>query len=158
MNPQDPLAALHPLRTPELIGWWPPAPGWWVLLVTIIFIAALTAYLARRRYIRNAYRRQALRQLERAQQAYQENGDASHCLGQINTLLKSVALVAYPRSEVASTHGGQWRDFLNRNLPQALQLPSVFDDAAYQKSCPEIDMDQVHRAAQHWIKKHKAAP
>lgn len=158
MNPQDPLAALHPLRAPELVGWWPPAPGWWALLVTLIVIVALTAYVARRRHVRNAYRRQALRQLERAQQAYQENGDASHFLGQINMLLKSVALVAYPRSELASTHSGQWRDFLNRSLPQPLQLPSTFDNAAYQKSCPEIDVEQVHRAAQLWIKQHRAAP
>ena len=35
MNPQDPLAALHPLRTPEPIGWWPLAPGWWVLLMFV---------------------------------------------------------------------------------------------------------------------------
>jgi hypothetical protein len=157
MNPQDPLAALHPLRTPEIIGWWPPAPGWWVLLVTVILVSILIACLARRRYIRNAYRRQALRQLERAQQAFQENGDASHYLGQINMLLKSVALIAYPRGEVASTHGGHWREFLNRSLPQAMQLQSTFDNAAYQKSCPDLDVDQVHRAAQLWIKQHKAA-
>ena len=71
MNPQDPLAALHPLRTPEPIGWWPLAPGWWVLLVAVVLLAALAVYLARRHYRRNAYRRVAMLQLQHSLQAFQ---------------------------------------------------------------------------------------
>jgi hypothetical protein len=156
MNPQDPLAGLHPLRTPDIIGWWPPAPGWWALLAALIFAAALTYYLVRRHYTRNAYRRRALQQLACAQQAYLENGDASHYLAQVNSLLKSVALLAYPRSEIASAHGPQWRAFLNSSLPEALQLQSNFDNAAYRISCADIDLAQVHRAATRWIKSHRA--
>jgi hypothetical protein len=157
MNPQDPLAALHPLRMPDPIGWWPPAPGWWAVLVAIVLAAVFTAYAVRRRYLGNAYRRRALQQLEIAQQAYRENGDASHYLAQVNALLKSVALVAYPRSEIAACHGAQWRAFLNSSLPEALQLQSEFDDAAYRISCANIDLAHVHRAARHWIKLHRAA-
>lgn len=158
MNPQDPLAALHPLRSPELIGWWPPAPGWWIVLAASVLAMVIAAVLARRRYTRNAYRRHALHQLERAQRAYQADGDASHYMAQVNALLKSVALLVYPRNTVAASHGGEWRAFLNRGLPDALQLQSAFDDAAYQKNCPDLDLAQVHLAAQHWIRKHRASP
>jgi hypothetical protein len=157
MNPQDPLAALHPLRAPDAISWWPPAPGWWALLFALVLVALLAAYLLRRRYLRNAYRRRALLQLERAQRAYQQSGDASHYLGQINALLKRVALLSYPEGDIAATHGAQWRAFLNNSLPEAMQLPAGFDDAAYRKNCTEIDLSQVHRAAQHWIRQHRAA-
>jgi hypothetical protein len=155
MNAQDPLAALHPLRAPEAIGWWPPAPGWWAVLAAIVLLVLVAAHLARRRYLGNAYRRLALRQLESAQQAYLEHGDASRYLAQINTLLKSVALLSYPRSEIAASHGAQWRAFLNSSLPEGLQLQREFDDAAYRTNCADIDLGQVHRAARHWITSHR---
>jgi Domain of unknown function (DUF4381) len=156
MNPQDPLEALNPLRAPEAISWWPPAPGWWALLLAVLLTVGLAAYLLRRRYLRNAHRRQALLQLDRAQQAYRDGGDASHYLGQINALLKRVALLSYPDDNIAATHGAQWRAFINSSLPPALQLQAEFDDAAYRKSCGEIDLAQVHAAAQYWIRQHRA--
>ena len=60
MNPQDPLAALHPLREPVAIGWWPPAPGWWLLAGLVLAALLALAWYALRRYRANAYRRQAL--------------------------------------------------------------------------------------------------
>ncbi|MEZ5501367.1 MAG: DUF4381 domain-containing protein [Halioglobus sp.] len=155
MNPQDPLANLHPLRQPEVISWWPPAPGWWVLLGAVVLLVAVLGYYFRKRRKRNAYRRLALLQLQSLHTQYLATQDLGLYIGQINTLLKSVALRAYPRSEVAATHGEAWRSFLNSSLPAELQLPVTFDDAAYQKSCPRIDAEQVHRAALLWIKRHR---
>ncbi len=158
MNPQDPLADLHPLRAPQLIGWWPLAPGWWLLLLAGIIVLGGLAYLLHRRYRRNIYRRQALRQLQALHADYLTKMDVSHFLGQLNALLKSVALLAYPPPTIAAQHGAHWRAFLNGSLPPDRQLPPAFDDAAYQKTCPEIDVTQVQQAAQHWIKHHRAMP
>jgi Domain of unknown function (DUF4381) len=157
VNPQDPLASLHPLRQPELIGWWPLAPGWWVLLGLLLITLAILIYLLRRRSKRNAYRRQALRQLQLLQTQFQANSDTGVFVQQTNALLKSVAMQAYPRVDVAAQHGETWRLFLNRSLQDADQLQSDFDTAMYQKDCPQIDAVQVHRAAQRWIKRHRAA-
>ena len=157
MNPQDPLADLHPLRQPELIGWWPLAPGWWLLLCVSIVTVAVLIYLLRRQYTRNAYRRRALLQLRALHEQYQTDGNASDYLAHINALLKGVALLAYPRATVAAQHGESWRTFLNLTLPPDAQLPSDFDNAIYQSQAPDLDMTQLHDAALHWIKKHKAA-
>jgi hypothetical protein len=116
------------------------------------------AYLLYKRHQRNAYRRRALLQLDSLHSRYQASGDHSHYLEHINGLLKSVALLAYPRPEVAAQHGESWRTFLNRSLPPAEHFQPAFDDAAYQKTLPEIDVAQVHRAAQHWIRLHKVTP
>ncbi|MCB1706075.1 MAG: DUF4381 domain-containing protein [Halioglobus sp.] len=155
MNPQDPLANLHPLRQPELIGWWPPAPGWWLLLGLVLIAIGVLVYLLRRRRRRNAYRRRALAQLHTLHAQYQSDSRAVEYLGSVNALLKSVALHAYPRDTVASRHGADWREFLNASLPPELQLHSDFDNAVYRNSAPEIDLDRVHAAAQHWIKQHR---
>jgi hypothetical protein len=157
MNPQDPLANLHPLRQPDLIGLWPPAPGWWLLLLAALLCLASLIYMLLRRYRRNAYRRRALIQLQSLHTDYSAKKEHSQYLRELNTLLKSVALVAYPRADIAASHGEAWRTFLNTNLPQEEHFESVFNDAVYQKTCPEIDVEQLHRSAQYWIKRHKAA-
>jgi len=65
MNPQDPLANLNPLRQPELISWWPLAPGWWLLLAIVLLGLSALVYFLIRRHRDNAYRRRALQQLQR---------------------------------------------------------------------------------------------
>jgi hypothetical protein len=157
MNPQDPLANLHPLREPELIGWWPLAPGWWILLIVGFLCLASLIYLALKRRRRNAYRRRALRQLQTLFAECQDSQNEHQYLIELNTLLKSVALVAYPRDDVAASHGETWRAFLNSSLPPEQQFGSTLNDAVYQKTCPDIDVDKLHRSAQLWIKRHKAA-
>ena len=156
MNPQDPLADLHPLRQPDLIGWWPLAPGWWLLLLAAILCLASLIFVLLRRYRRNAYRRRALIQLQRLHTDYAARREYSQYLSELNTLLKSVALVASPRADIAASHGEAWRAFLNTSLPREEHFESAFNDAVYQKTCPELDVQQLHRSAQHWIKRHKA--
>ena len=156
MNPQDPLAALHPLRTPDAIGWWPPAPGWWLLALLAISAVVALVYLWRKHRRANAYRRQALAQLQQLQTDYQTHRDKLLHLGHINALLKSAALQAYPRSDIAAQHGEAWRGFLNSSLPADKQLPPEFATANYQPACPDFDLEPVHRATQHWLKHHKA--
>ena len=157
MNPQDPLANLHPLREPGLIGWWPLAPGWWLLLAIVLLCLAALGYVLLKRYRANAYRRQALAQLQTLHREYLEEKNAGQYLAQTNALLKSVALRSYPRREVAASNGEQWLTFLNNSMNSAEQFQSGFVTAAYRKVCPDMDMEQMHRAAQLWIKRHEVA-
>jgi len=155
MTPQDPLAALHPLREPAAIGWWPPAPGWWALLCFALVIAALLCYLLWRRWRRNAYRRRALAQLDSLRLEYRRHGDPLRYVEQVNALLKSVALATYPRETVAAQHGESWRIFLNQSLPPDSRFTPAFDDAAYRKSPPDIDAEYLYRSADCWIRQHR---
>ena len=155
MNPQDPLANLNPLRQPELISWWPLAPGWWLLLcIALLGLAALVYFLVRR-HRDNAYRRRALQQLQRLHQEYLVERNTSAYLAKTNALLKSVALLAYPRREVAASSGEEWLSFLNNPLSDAEQFQPEFVTGAYQRVCPQIDMEQIHRSATKWIKRHE---
>ena len=134
MNPQDPLSNLNPLREPELVSWWPLAPGWWILLLVILLALAACLYLGWRNYRRNRYRRQAMKQLEEIRKQYQQ--DASGGVTAINALLKAVALKAYPRRDVAASSGVRWLAFLNNDLPPAQRLDPDYIQAIYRHDCP----------------------
>ena len=151
----NPLNQLRDIHLPEPVSAWPPAPGWWILLVAGVLAMTALAYLLVKRHRKNAYRRRALLQLDSLHSRYQATGNDGRYLEQINALLKGVALLAYPRPGVAAQHGESWRTLLNHSLPTAEHFQPAFDDAAYQKTRPEIDVTQVHRAARSWIKNHK---
>lgn len=155
MNPQDPLANLHPLREPELIGWWPPAPGWWLLGGMAVLCLLVLLWLGLQRYRSNAYRRQALAQLHQLHQAYAQDQDASRYTAELNALLKSVAIQAYSPRPVAASSGTQWLEFLNRQVSKSALFQLDFVTAAYRKECPELDMEQIHLAARKWIRRHE---
>ena len=155
MNPQDPLANLHPLREPLAVSWWPPAPGWWLLLALGIGCGvALTLFLVRR-YRRNRYRRQALQRLAQVRKNYLSDGDAAQFATQTNALLKAVALRAYPRREVAGSSGQQWLAFLRRQGAAAAPFPEQFALGLYRGDFPDTEVTALHAAAQHWIRRHE---
>ena len=155
MNPQDPLAALHPLREPLPIGWWPPAPGWWLLAVLLLAAILVLGWLIVRRYRAKAYRRLALLQFKRLVAAYRQSGDARQFLTDTNALIKSVALVAYPRRQVAASNGASWLAFLNQALTEQEQFPPGFAAVTYSADEPDLDLDRLQQATTAWIKKHE---
>ncbi len=155
MNPTDPLAQLHPLREPAAVAWWPPAPGWWLLsLILMLALAVLLGWLWRHRR-RNRYRQLGLRRLQALRTRFATDGDAGRCRADINALLKSVALHAYPRDEVAALHGAQWETFLERTSSGGVSFSGA-TSAHYRRNSDATDVEQLYRAAATWIQRHEA--
>ena len=158
MNPQDPLAQLHPLREPAAIGWWPLAPGWWLLLAAVACLLAVAAYLAWRRHKARAYRRQAETQLNTLLASYQRDQDATAFFAGVNSLLKATALRAFDHREVAAASGDQWLALLNNSIDaQRAQFDAELVCAAYKPGAPSADPALFHHTALTWIRHHKVA-
>ena len=160
MNPQDPLAALHPLRAPEPLPWWPPAPGWWLLAVLLVAALGWTAWRGWRRYQSNQYRRRAQATLRVILASHAQHRDPARTLGELNTLLKAVAMHACPRAEVAALSGERWRSFLNEGLARA-RSPLQFPEAiarAHQPDPGPIDSVALQRCAETWLRRHRRLP
>jgi hypothetical protein len=104
----DPLAALRPLHTPLPIGWWPPAPGWWLVLLIVVTLSVI----AYRYWRRMAPQRAALRELK---QLNKNINSADHPIATLNQLLKRYALICWPAPTVASLSGKAWLEFLDAN-------------------------------------------
>lgn len=116
MNPQD-LAQLHDIQMPAPIGWWPLAPGWYLLAALMVILILGLYYLLHRVYANGRAKREALRELALYQQEYQQHANSQLISANISALLKRVALVYYyPRTQVAGLHGDAWISFLNNKV------------------------------------------
>lgn len=114
MDPtQIPIRDLH---LPEAIGWWPLAPGWWIvigLLVFALLVAMRKVLIAHRR---SAARRFALRQLQEYTRAYTQHGNAIELGAQLSELVRRTMLAYAPRKEVAGLTGDEWLAWLDADF------------------------------------------
>ena len=138
---------LRDLHLPEPVGWWPLAPGWWVLIAILAALAGYALYRGYRRYRFNAPRRYALGQLARFESEYLEHRNPVLLGKQLSELLRRGMLAYVDRDEVAGLTGEAWLEWLDRGMPlpyfhtqggkSLLQLP--YRDPAGDFSDVDID-------------------
>jgi len=147
------LDRLHDVIAPPPAPWWPPAPGWWIAGGLIVVGTALLAAALILRWRANWYRRAGLAELRRLEQ---DAASPPGQLVQVAALVKRVALVAYPRHEVASLTGIEWLRFLDRSAHMSVfaegpgrLLGSVYEPVP---ATPTAELFEVVRA---WIRQHR---
>ena len=117
MDPEQlPLRELH---LPEVIGWWPLAPGWWFLIALAVLGLGYLLYKAFLKWRWNAARRMALRELARVQGEYQSGLDAVTLATELSELLRRTMLAYARRDEVAGLTGKRWLQWLDHGLDDA---------------------------------------
>lgn len=104
------LQQLIDIKQPEIIFWWPLAPGWWFLIVLLLFVLSGVFFFMR------AYkpiRREALAELLKLEQSFTSGHNTSRLAMDITVLLRRVALAKYEQEEVAGLTGKKWLAFLD---------------------------------------------
>ncbi len=131
------LSDLQDIVLPAVPPFWPPAPGFWILLFLLV-VSAISFWRWRRiLYRKNAYRRAGLELLGQA-----------HSVRDVSLVLKRVALAAWPRDRVASLYGSEWADFLNESCAQCRFELDVWRE-------PDEPADTaLISAASNWIRRH----
>ena len=157
MNDADPLAQLRDIHLPPPIGWWPLAPGWWILAAIALGVLTICGIWLARRYRQRRYRHFALQQVRVLYRQWQADRSDAAFAEAINRLLKQCALAAFPRSDVAALSGAEWLEFLDRHLrkprftdPDLRALATL-----YQPTSPNVAADTLRTAAEHWIRRHR---
>ena len=108
---------LRDLHLPDAIGWWPLAPGWWVVLAIVSAALGYLAWRLYKRWLFNAPRRYALRELARLEAEYLEHGNPVTLGKQLSELLRRGMLAYAPREEVAGLTGKEWLAWLDEGMP-----------------------------------------
>lgn len=152
---QDLLAGLRDIHSASEPGWWPPAPGWWVLAVLTALAVFFAVRWLGRRWSERKRRRAYLAALERIEREVDAVRDPAAFLAAINRLFRAVALRAFPRSRSARLQGREWVAFVREHLPTGADGDALDALAAgpYQPN-PDFDAAALRAAAETWVRRH----
>ncbi len=108
------LAKLHDIHSPEPISSWILAPGWYVLIALLIGLSAAFLYFLWKRRSQQQLRHHVLKTLSALKIAHQQKPNSQKTAAAISELLRQVALMRYPREQVAGLQGIAWLAFLDQ--------------------------------------------
>lgn len=100
--------ALRDIHLPASPSWWPPAPGWWLLVALALLLAAGGAWLWLRARRRRRYRAGILGQVDALAACHA--GDPQALAAGLHQLLRRVARLHDPAA--ARLRGEAWRTVL----------------------------------------------
>lgn len=153
MPEQLPLRDIH---LPETIGSWPPAIGWWILLVLIPLSLYLCWFLYKR-LTRNTAVKTGTKILASIKQN-QQLADLQK-IQQLSTLLRRVAISVAPREQSAGLTGNAWLTYLDNSVdgsPFSDGVGQILADAHFRKTLPDdIDITALIMLCETWLKEQK---
>lgn len=161
MNPlqaTDPLAQLRDIHLPEAIGYWPLAPGWWLLAILLLLATGFAVYFIRHQLQARRYRKVALQQLAKLQSAMTE---PTTYLAGVNRLLKQTLLAAPQSTVPAGLTGEAWLAYLDATGQTnhfSTGPGQYLLDGPYQEKLTDFktaDLKPLHQLIEQWIKKHR---
>lgn len=148
-----------PLRGPDMpdpLSWWPPAPGWWLVLILMLVIAlTLRWWLSRPRPVK--YWTEAQKQLKRIEQS---SDDHLLQLQQVSSLLRRMAILRFGREQTASLTGTAWLELLDSAWPRddfSHGAGVLLEDAPYRIQS-ESDNNELLRITAEWLQYQQTSP
>ncbi|MES2623906.1 MAG: DUF4381 domain-containing protein [Pseudomonadota bacterium] len=168
MEAEDPLAQLADIHLPGEVSFWPPAPGWWMLAGVLLLTIAL---IGRYYYLQGQTRRRmnsAMFELDQAYRTWQEKSQTEadrnqaglDLLYSFNAILKRVALVYYPQTDVAKLTGTTWLRFLDgadNNTDFSEGVGKVLSDGTY-RPVFSADVDGLYSVVRQWVMRRYLKP
>jgi len=148
---------LHDIHLPQSVNWWPPAIGWWLVLVLLI-LAGLAIFkfirFKQAQQKKRIYRKLALRELQGIRKQYGQDKASIELLRAISTLLRRIALSYRPRESVASLTGKQWIDTLNSLSGEGgfpPEFAQLLQTAPYRPEA-EFNAKELLNCCEQWIR------
>lgn len=144
---------LRDIHLPDPVSWWPPAPGWYGILILLLIMLALAMWLQRRNT--QTPKMLALHELKQIEQAYLQHKNAQQTCGDVSILLRRTAMSIGARDKHASLTGETWITELNALCDKPIfdaSLAPLLLQAPYQ-STPQQEQAVQHllQAVRRWL-------
>jgi len=150
---QEALKDLRDIHEPDPISFWPPAPGWWIVLIlTIAAVFLLRWWLKRDKSPR--YKKLANEELKNIITNYEVQRNGYKTAGEISELIRKIMVLTDDRSEVAGMIDEEWLSYLDSKSGTDLFTKGagrVLTTAIYQKES-DIDVEGLLAATKVLLK------
>jgi len=150
MNESMPTPAaldIRDIHLPEPVSWWPVAPGWWLLIATMLLLLVFI-FIARKIYRSRQLKRDIASELENIKQRYLLSNDKSQLAKSLSVLLRRASITFYPATDIAGLTGERWLAYLDetgRHSANAAKFQSetgeVLLSAPYLPEDASLDFD-----------------
>jgi hypothetical protein len=155
MNPNPAqVLQLRDIHLPAPPPLWPPAPGWWIVAGLLLVLLAWLTARAARHYRTRRRRRIVLAELASLEQQLASQGTPD-ALARMSALLRRVALMRFPREQVAALTGSAWLRFLDESGGDGRFTHGpgrVLAAGPYQRSLPsELAIRELAALLRHWL-------
>lgn len=161
MSPAAPQSLqLRDIHLPAEPGFWPPAPGWWLVAAIALAVLTWAGIKSWKHYRIHRQRQRILSALEQLESTSGE-GETPAFLAQISMLLRRLALMRFPRKDIAALTGDAWLDFLDSsggNGQFRQGAGRVLADGPYVRDLQaSVDSRALGSLIRTWIKKNSGA-
>jgi hypothetical protein len=147
---------LRDIHLPEAISWWPPALGWWLLLV-LIPLLIFGAWWLYKGLTRNTTVKSAKRLLATIKE--DQNTDDLQKIQQLSTWLRRVSISIAPRQNSAGLTGKAWLTYLDNGVdgsPFSEGIGQCLADVQFRQSAPaDLDITGLITLCETWLKGQK---
>lgn len=143
----DELAAglsLHDIHLPAPVGWWPPAPGWWLVALLSLLLLGWLLRTAWRSWRVWRWQRRLLADFGHFPQPLDKLSSTQFATV-LSGQLRRLALTLFPATDVASLSGEAWLSFLEQHSPRGGFLHGAgryLADGLYRSGGEELDAGQ----------------
>lgn len=144
---------LRDIHLPDVALWWPPAPGWWILLIAAIGLLFVVPRLWQWMRHQSMKKRSqiAFKQIEKD---FNQHQDQQRLVAELSILLRRVMMSYQGRQQTAGLTGHAWL----QQLTDLVETPCFSDDqqmllihGQYARDI-DIDCESLIISCEHWIK------
>jgi hypothetical protein len=146
------LSELKDVELPDPASFWPPAPGWWAVMLLLLVTLFLIVRLYRARRPKHEARREALDALEDARARWEADGDAVAYASAADQLIRRLAIHRLGRHAVARLTGEAFSEAIRHLSSGSLSESTtrLLRESRYQPHV-ELDPDRIHQEIEAWI-------
>ena len=144
---------LRDIHLPADPSWWPPAPGWWLLLGIVLGLVAVAVVLLRRRQRRRRWQARILAELDAIAAHQKSEPDAVRLAAEVSQLLRRASRLL--DAAAPAVHGEAWLRFLDMPLDGtdfSAGVGRVLLEGPYRRNL-DTDADALLELARRWLER-----
>lgn len=143
---------LKDIHLPDMSLWWPPAVGWWILLMLLIVLGVGWPYFWR--WLKHkSVKKLSIAEFEKITKTFDQKEDKRRLVGELSTLLKRILMSYRGRHDTAALSGKNWVEHLNELVAEPCfsdKEEALLAQGQYQRD-PDFDIQSLIQNCERWI-------